>query len=181
MAAVVVAAAVLAGCAAAQGDPAAAASSTAVVGAWAGERARVEAWVRGGNGTVSFLHVHKGGGTTMCSLARANGMVTQKNVPHSGAWAGHNCNPTKEDVFAASKGLPEAAVAFAARMRRTGAVRAAASRGPRARSLFYANEGRAPAALAFGSFAFVGVVRDWVRRDRVHLHFNMSWTTVSGS
>ena len=134
---------------------------------WAAEKARVEDWVRRGRGTISFLHVHKGGGTTMCELARANGMRTQRNVAHSAAWAGHNCNPTKEDAFDANKGLPEAAVAYAARMRGSGAAAGVVREGAPALggggSFFFANEGRLPAALAFGSFAFVAVIREPLR------------------
>ena len=134
---------------------------------WAAEKARVEDWVRRGKGTISFLHVHKGGGTTMCELARANGMRTQRNVAHSAAWAGHNCNPTKEDAFDANKGLPEAAVAYAARMRgpgpAAGVVREGAAAPGGGGSFFFANEGRLPAALAFGSFAFVAVIREPLR------------------
>ena len=134
---------------------------------WAAEKARVEDWVRRGKGTISFLHVHKGGGTTMCELARANGMRTQRNVAHSAAWAGHNCNPTKEDAFDANKGLPEAAVAYAARMRGSGAAAGVVREGAAAPggggSFFFANEGRLPAALAFGSFAFVAVIREPLR------------------
>ena len=134
---------------------------------WAAEKARVEDWVRRGKGTISFLHVHKGGGTTMCELARANGMRTQRNVAHSAAWAGHNCNPTKEDAFDANKGLPEAAVAYAARMRGSGPAAGVVREGAAALggggSFFFANEGRLPAALAFGSFAFVAVIREPLR------------------
>ena len=134
---------------------------------WAAEKARVEDWVRRGKGTISFLHVHKGGGTTMCELARANGMRTQRNVAHSAAWAGHNCNPTKEDAFDANKGLPEAALAYAARMRGSGPAAGVVREGAAALggggSFFFANEGRLPAALAFGSFAFVAVIREPLR------------------
>ena len=134
---------------------------------WAAEKARVEDWVRRGRGTISFLHVHKGGGTTMCELARANGMRTQRNVAHSAAWAGHNCNPTKEDAFDANKGLPEAALAYAARMRGSGPAAGVVREGAAALggggSFFFANEGRLPAALAFGSFAFVAVIREPLR------------------
>ena len=115
-------------------------SLVACVDEWAQERARVELSVRRGQGTMFFTHVHKGGGTTMCAIARATGMTTQKNVPKSGSWAGHNCNPTFEDAFASSKGLPEEAIRYASRMR-----------GSTGRSLFYALEGRLPSALAFGT------------------------------
>ena len=103
----------------------------------------------------------------LCELARANGMRTQRNVAHSAAWAGHNCNPTKEDAFDANKGLPEAAVAYAARMRGSGAAAGVVREGAPALggggSFFFANEGRLPAALAFGSFAFVAVIREPLR------------------
>ena len=129
--------------------------------AWREEKARVEASVRTGKGAISFLHVHKGGGTTMCALARANGMRTQKDT-HKASWAGKNCNPAQEDLFDANKGLPEAAVAYAERMMGPGPRAGTTHAGVAAlgRSFFYANEGRLPGALAYGQMAFVAVIRD---------------------
>ena len=76
------------------------------------EKARVEAWVRVGNGTLLFMHVHKGGGSTVCSMARASGM----RIPTpetSGGWMGKNCNPRKRDKYRSWQARPDDMVAYA--------------------------------------------------------------------
>lgn len=110
---------------------------------FAAEKRKVELAVREGRGTIYFTHIHKGGGTTICSLAKVNNMRVPPEET-SAAWTGKNCNPRREDFNRALYSLPSTQAAYASELRVT----------------FYANEWRLPAALSFGTFAFLGVMRD---------------------
>lgn len=109
---------------------------------FASERQRVEAWVRSGNTTVIFLHVHKAGGTTVCNMAKAS-RVRVPPTAESKSWYGKNCNPLAADIPAAWRGTPEVMLQYARD----------------AQLQFYAIEARLPAVLPWGKAAFVGVVR----------------------
>lgn len=116
---------------------------------FAAEKARVEAAVRARHGTVFFMHVHKGGGTTICNLAKQSKVMVPA-MAQSSSWMGKNCNPKAEDRRRAWEAAPSELVAYA----RTSH--------PRVLN-FYAIECRLPATLPWGQFALLGVMRQPMR------------------
>lgn len=105
-----------------------------------------------GNGISSkpiFLaHIHKAGGTTLCTLAIANGLCTpqpQDTMQDRTSWFSKNCNPAFADRDAASGYLGGRRLLAYAQRRR---IR------------FLANEYAMPAAMPWNALTVVALVRD---------------------
>ena len=82
---------------------------------WEGERGRVDGWARGDNGTVLFVHVHKGGGSTICAMAQGSDVRIPPPETSRG-WMGKNCNPRKVDKWRAWQAPPDVMVQYARRL-----------------------------------------------------------------
>ena len=73
---------------------------------------RVEKWVRAGKGVLLFMHVHNGGGSTACNMARPSGM----RIPTpetSGSWVDQKCNPHTRDKYRSWQAWPDDMVEYA--------------------------------------------------------------------
>ena len=90
-----------------------------------------------------FVHIQNAGGTTMCRLARLNGVAAPEEAPEESGVFGRNCNPGSADAPRIWKGSAAAQAAYL----RAGAYR------------FVANELALPPELAWGAARYVVVVR----------------------
>lgn len=110
------------------------------------EKRAVDERVRNGNGAIYFVHVHKAGGTTVCTMAKMNKMRVPA-VEKSKKWMGKNCNPRFADKQNAWLGSAEDLVQYSRREK----------------FRFMAIEMILPPELAWGHFAYLGIVRDPLR------------------